>query len=182
MFSDINAVRSLNYLNKFRNITTLIFDIDGVMSDGKILLHPDGSLLRSLSVRDGYSMRIAVQKGYRIAIISGGDTPFALERFSSLGIVDIEMRCQDKKKALLELIDKYRLKRSEILYMGDDLPDLEAMREVGLPCCPKDAVDEIRDLSVYVSPLRGGEGCVRDVIEKVLKLKGDWPGYPNLKL
>lgn len=172
----------MNYLNKFRSITTLIFDIDGVMSDGKILLHPDGFLLRSLSVRDGYSMRIAVQKGYRIAIISGGDTPMAIERFTALGIVDIEMSCPDKKKALSNLMSKYNLKKSEVLYMGDDLPDLEAMREVGLACCPKDAVDEIRDLSVYVSPRKGGEGCVRDVIEKVLKLKGDWPGYPNLKI
>ena len=152
------------------------------MSDGKILLHPDGALLRSLSVRDGYAMRIAVQKGYRIAIISGGDTPLAIERFSSLGIVDIEMRCPDKRKSILALMEKYQLAKSEVLYMGDDLPDFPAMREVGLPCCPNDAVDEIRDLSLYISPKSGGEGCVRDVIEKVLKLKGDWPGYPNLKI
>ncbi|MCB0686274.1 MAG: 3-deoxy-D-manno-octulosonate 8-phosphate phosphatase [Saprospiraceae bacterium] len=171
----------MNYLNKFRNITTFVFDIDGVMSDGKILLHPDGSLLRSLSVRDGYSMRIAVNKGYRIAIISGGDTPQAIERFTSLGIEDIDMRCPDKQKSFEGLIEKYGLDPAEVLYMGDDLPDLQPMLACGLPCCPKDAVDEIRDVSVYVSPKKGGEGCVRDVIEKVLKLKGDWPGYPNLK-
>jgi 3-deoxy-D-manno-octulosonate 8-phosphate phosphatase (KDO 8-P phosphatase) len=168
-------------LNRFRNISTFIFDIDGVLTDGKILLHPDGSLLRNLSIRDGYSMRIAINKGYQVFILSGGDTPRALERFQSLGISEIFLNCKDKKKVLDELMHRYQLTGSEILYMGDDLPDYEAMKEVGLPCCPKDAVDEIRDLCVYISPKKGGDGCARDVIEKVLKLKGEWPGYPNLK-
>ncbi len=127
-------------------------------------------------------MRMAINLGYRVAIISGGDTPGAELRFESLGLEDIVMQCSDKKKALEALAAKYNLDYSEILYMGDDLPDYDAMRLAGLPCCPKDAVDEIRDLSVYISPKRGGDGCARDVIEKVLKLKGAWPGYPNLKM
>lgn len=172
----------MNYLNKFRNITTFVFDIDGVLSDGKILLHPDGTLWRTLSIRDGFAMRMAINLGYRVAIISGGDTPGAELRFESLGLKDIVMQCSDKMKALEALAAKYQLDYGEILYMGDDLPDYEAMRLIGLPCCPKDAVDEIRDLSVYISPRRGGDGCARDVIEKVLKLKGTWPGYPNLKI
>lgn len=172
----------MNYLNKFRNITTFVFDIDGVLSDGKILLHPDGTLWRTLSIRDGFAMRMAINLGYRVAIISGGDTPGAELRFESLGLKDIVMQCSDKMKALEALAAKYQLDYGEILYMGDDLPDYEAMRLTGLPCCPKDAVDEIRDLSVYISPRRGGDGCARDVIEKVLKLKGAWPGYPNLKI
>ncbi len=127
-------------------------------------------------------MRLAVQKGYRIAIISGGNTPTAVERFRSLGITDIELNCKDKNAVVTDLVKKYDLNKEEILFMGDDLPDLEAMLAVGLPCCPRDAVDEIRDLSFYVSPKNGGEGCARDVIEKVLKLRGDWPGYPNLNI
>jgi len=172
----------LNYLNKFRSITTFVFDIDGVLTDARIFLHPDGTLLRYLSIRDGYSMKVAISKGYRIVVISGGDTPGAKHRFQSLGLTDIILKCPDKKAALEALQSKYQLDSGEILYMGDDLPDLEAMQMVGLPCCPQDAVDEIRDLSIYVSPKKGGEGCARDVIEKVLKLKGDWPGYPNLKI
>jgi 3-deoxy-D-manno-octulosonate 8-phosphate phosphatase (KDO 8-P phosphatase) len=171
----------LNYLNKFRGISTFIFDIDGVLTDGRVLLQADGSLLRNLSIRDGYSMRIAIKKGYQIFILSGGDTPGAFERFKSLGLSEILINCKDKKKALDELQNKYQLDSKAILYMGDDLPDYEAMKGVGLPCCPKDAVDEIRDLCIYVSPKKGGDGCARDVIEKVLKLKGDWPGYPNLE-
>ena len=172
----------MNYLNKFRNITTFVFDIDGVLSDGKILLHPDGTLWRNLSIRDGFAMRMAINLGYRVTIISGGDTPGAKLRFESLGLKDIIMQCSDKKTALEAFASRYQLDYGEILYMGDDLPDYDAMRLAGLPCCPKDAVDEIRDLSVYISPKRGGDGCARDVIEKVLKLKGDWPGYPNLKI
>lgn len=170
----------MNYLNKFRDIKTFVFDIDGVLTRGELFLHHDGTLLRSLSVRDGYAMKVAIQTGYRIAIISGGDTPTAKERFAKLGIDDVQMNCKDKQKALADLIEKYQLDREEILFMGDDIPDYEAMSQVGLPCCPRDAADEIRDLCVYVSPKKGGEGCARDVIEKVLKLRGDWPGYPNL--
>ena len=145
-----------------------------------MLLHQDNLLLRSMSVRDGFAMRVAVQSGYRLAIISGGDTPTAIDRLNKLGVQDVVMECTDKVAALNDLVKKYDLQKEEMLYMGDDLPDFDPMKMVGLPCCPQDAVDEIRDISVYVSSKKGGQGCVRDVIEKVLKLRGDWPGYPNL--
>ena len=170
----------MNYLTKFRNITTFIFDIDGVLTEGMMLLHQDGSLLRSLFVRDGYAMRVAINAGYRIAIISGGDTPTAMERFGSLGLQEIILRSKNKLADLIDIRNKYGLTKDEILFMGDDIPDYEAMNAVGLPCCPEDAVDEIRDISDYISDKKGGQGCARDVIEKVLKLRGDWPGYPNL--
>jgi 3-deoxy-D-manno-octulosonate 8-phosphate phosphatase (KDO 8-P phosphatase) len=170
----------LNYLTKFRNITTFIFDIDGVLTDGFMLLHQDGSLLRSLFVRDGYAMKVAINAGYRIFIISGGDTPTARQRFNSLGLQEIILQSKDKLVDLKVIMKKYGLQKDEILYMGDDIPDYEAMKAIGLPCCPDDAVDEIRDISEYISDKKGGNGCARDVIEKVLKLRGDWPGYPNL--
>ena len=153
-----------------------------MLTEGTILLHQDGSLLRSLFVRDGYAMRVAVDAGYRLAIISGGNTPTAHDRFSALGLQDVIMQSKDKLSDLNALKRKYQLKDEEILFMGDDIPDYDAMMSVGMPCCPKDAVDEIRDISLYVSNRKGGQGCARDVIEKVLKLRGDWPGYPNLEL
>ncbi|NND31869.1 MAG: HAD hydrolase family protein [Saprospiraceae bacterium] len=172
----------LNYLNKFRTIKAFVFDIDGVLTEGTMLLHQDGSLLRSLFVRDGYAMKVAINAGYKIAIISGGNTPTAPERFTSLGLQDVIMQSKDKLSDLNSLKRKYQWDDEEILFMGDDIPDYDAMKSVGMPCCPMDAVDEIRDISLYVSNRKGGQGCARDVIEKVLKLRGDWPGYPNLQI
>ncbi len=171
----------MNYLIKFRKVRCFMFDIDGVMTDGQVLINEHGELLRRMNVRDGFAIRVAVQCGYKVAVISGGTTPGAKCRLGDLGVNDIYLGIQDKVATYRELIQKYGLKTDEILYMGDDLPDLKVMSEVGMPCCPKDAVDEIRDLSAYISPLQGGHGCVRDVIEKVLKLQGQWPGYPNIK-
>jgi 3-deoxy-D-manno-octulosonate 8-phosphate phosphatase (KDO 8-P phosphatase) len=170
----------MNYLKKFRNIQNFIFDIDGVLTQGDVFLTPEGHLLRRMAIRDGYAIRIAIDKGYRVCIISGGITPGAEKRLGALGVVDIYLDEKNKRAAYRSLLKKYNMDPETIIYMGDDLPDYEVMCEVGLPCCPKDAVDEIRDISAYVSPKKGGEGCVRDVIEKVLKLKGNWPGYPNL--
>ncbi len=172
----------MNYLKKFRNIRTFLLDVDGVLTSGHILLDAQGNMLRSLSVRDGYAMRVAARRGYRIAIISGGTTPGGMNRFKELGLKDIHFGVQDKVAVYQQLVEKYQLDPETVLYLGDDLPDLEVMRSVGLPCCPRDAVDEIRDLSLYISPKAGGEGCVRDVIEKVLKLRGDWPGYPTISI
>ncbi len=172
----------MNYLEKFRNVHTFIFDIDGVLTDGKIFLHHDGTLLRSMNVRDGYAIRVATAKGYRVMIISGGTTPQATERFNQLGIEQVHLGVTNKLEVYQSLVDEFTLDESGILYMGDDLPDYGVMKKVGLACCPRNSVDEIIDLVHYVSPYNGGDGCARDVIEKVLKLKGDWPGYPSLKV
>ncbi len=172
----------MNYLEKFRRVKQFIFDIDGVLTNGQIMLDSQGNLLRSMNVRDGFAIRTATNHGYRIAIISGGTTPGTHLRLGSLGVYDIHLGVDDKMEAYEAFVNKYRLKEEHILYMGDDLPDYEVMARVGLSCCPSNAVDEVRDLSHYVSPLRGGEGCVRDVIEKVMKLKEEWPGYPGIKI
>ncbi len=172
----------MNHLERFRSIETFIFDIDGVLTSGHVLLTEEGKLLRIMSVRDGYAMKVATLNGFRICIISGGVTPGVEDRLSALGIKDIHLGVMDKVAVYKKFVSKYGLSEGNILYMGDDLPDFDVMQCVGLPCCPKNAIDEIRDLSLYISSQPGGEGCVRDVIEKVLKLKGLWPGYPTLKI
>jgi len=166
----------MNHLDAFRNVHTFLFDIDGVLTNSQVLVLEDGKLLRSMSIRDGYAIKRAVREGYRVAIITGGKSQGVKDRLKNLGVTDIYLDQSRKKEALDELIDLYDLETQGILYMGDDLPDLEVMRMVGLPACPKDAAPEILEISQYVSPYGGGEGCARDVIEKVLRLRGHWKG------
>jgi 3-deoxy-D-manno-octulosonate 8-phosphate phosphatase (KDO 8-P phosphatase) len=161
-------------LGLFKQVKHFIFDIDGVLTNGTLLIHPDGTLLRTMNIRDGYALQWAVKKQYGISIISGakGDALFA--RLKALGIQDIHLGIEDKLSCLQELTQTKQLDLKGVLYMGDDMPDLKVMQEVLIPSCPADAIPEIVAVSKYVSPCKGGEGCVRDVIEKVLKLNGHW--------
>jgi 3-deoxy-D-manno-octulosonate 8-phosphate phosphatase (KDO 8-P phosphatase) len=163
-----------NVLSRFREIHTFIFDVDGVLTNGQVLVTEKGELLRSMSVRDGQAMRMAVEEGYRILILTKGKSEGVLLRLKDLGIQDIVYGIQNKLKAYEEFLEAYDLDEEGVLYMGDDLPDFEVMRRVGLPTCPVDAVPEIRAICHYISPLKGGDGCARDVIEKVMKLNGVW--------
>ena len=161
-------------LANFKNLEALIFDVDGVLTNSCLLITEEGHLLRSMNTRDGYALRKAIVSGYKIAIITGGNSKGVVERLKGLGIVDIYSGIRDKPDALEEYVLTYDLNKKNILYMGDDMPDYEVMQQVGFPVCPANAAPEIMRLSKYVSPFNGGEGCVRDVLEKVLKLKGDW--------
>ena len=161
-------------LKSFKNINTFVFDIDGVLTDGSVLLTESGAMLRKMHVKDGYALQLAVKKGYRIIIISGGNTPESKLRLEKLGIQRIYMQVENKLEKLQQLANELGLNKDAILYMGDDIPDLDVMKYCGLACCPADAVAEIKTISKYVSPVKGGAGCVRDVIEKVLKLQGKW--------
>ena len=161
-------------LDIFKNINVFVFDIDGVLTDGSLLVMDGGLMIRRMQVKDGYALQLAVKRGYSIFVISGGNSPQVKERLSKLGVENVYMPIDNKLEKLKELIDKYQLQKEEILYMGDDIPDLEVMQYCGLACCPADAVSEIKTISRYISPLKGGEGCVRDVIEKVMKLQGKW--------
>jgi 3-deoxy-D-manno-octulosonate 8-phosphate phosphatase (KDO 8-P phosphatase) len=161
-------------LTSFKNITTFVFDIDGVLTDGNLLVMPGGVMLRNMSVRDGYALQLAIKKGYKIIIISGSYSAEAQVRLEKLGIDKIFMRIENKLEKLKELITGLQLNKEEILYMGDDIPDYEVMQYCGLATCPADAVAEIKTISKYISSLKGGQGCVRDVIEKVLKLQNHW--------
>lgn len=161
-------------IEKFRQIKCFVFDVDGVLTNGNLIVMPGGSLLRTMNVKDGYALQLAVKKGYKVIIISGGNSSDVAERLNKLGILDVYMQTEDKLALLKSLIEKYAISSENILCMGDDIPDYELMKFAGLPCCPKDAAPEIKIVSKYISPHNGGEGCARNVIEMVLKLNGHW--------
>ena len=167
----------MNTLASFKQIKVFVFDIDGVLTNGQILVLPNGVMARSMNVKDGYALQLAVKKGYKVVIISGGFSQELHERFELLGVKDIFLKVLDKVQVLTDFITKNNLNFSNTLFMGDDLPDLPPMRKSALACCPADAIHEIKAAADYISPLGGGEGCVRDVIEKVMKLQGKWPKY-----
>ncbi len=164
----------LNFKEKLRAVQTFIFDVDGVLTDGHLLVMPDGEFLRTMNIKDGYAMQLAIKKGYRMCVISGGHSKGVPIRLERLGIQDVYMGVPDKISVFNSIISKYNIDPATILYMGDDLPDLKVMQLCGVPCCPGDAVTEIKSLSCYISHKNGGEGCVRDVIEQVMRLHASW--------
>ncbi len=163
-----------SYKEYLRHITTFIFDVDGVLTDGTVIINTDGELLRTMNIKDGYALKTAVQQGFNVCIISGGKNEGVRKRLKGLGIADIYLGAHHKVDQLDEYMDIYDIKPENVLYMGDDIPDLPVMQLVGLPTCPQDAVAEIKEVSKYVSFKKGGKGCVRDVIEQVLKVQGKW--------
>lgn len=163
-----------NFREGLTKIKAFIFDVDGVLGSDKVLLHPDGDLMRTMNIKDGFALQYAVRKGYKIAIITGGNSQSVKTRFTNLGIEDIYIKSHDKMKDYLDFIGKHGLADNEILYMGDDLPDFEVMQRVGIPTCPSNAVEEIKGVSVYISDKLGGDGAVRDVIQQVLRVQGRW--------
>ena len=164
----------MNFLEKFNLVDTFIFDVDGVLTNGELLIQPDGALLRKMFVKDGYALQHAIKQGYRVVIISGGKPLGVEQRLANLGITDMFYNAKDKKAVYLDYMKKHKLDPEGIIFMGDDLPDYELLRLVGIPACPNDAAIEIQEVAQYVSPFNGGQGCVRDIIEKVLRLHGRW--------
>jgi len=164
----------LNLLQLFKAITTFVFDVDGVLTDGTLLILPDGVMARRMNIKDGYALQLAVKKGYNVVIISGGNSDEVKDRLEKLGVKNVFMQTQNKPAVLQNYIQQLQLKQEEVLFMGDDIPDLLVMQIAGLACCPADAVSEIKSISQYISPIKGGEGCARDVLEKVMKLQGNW--------
>ncbi|HNE92693.1 MAG TPA: HAD hydrolase family protein [Chitinophagaceae bacterium] len=164
----------MNVLEQFSKIKTFVFDMDGVLTDGSLTLLPDGAMCRRMNIKDGYALQLAVKKQYNIVVISGGTSPESEMRLRKLGITNIFMQVPDKATLLKEFLEEKKILSEQVLFMGDDVPDFNAMQIVGLPCCPTDAAIEIKEIAHYISPLKGGEGCVRDVIEKVLKLQHNW--------
>lgn len=164
----------MNILELFKPVKTFVFDVDGVLTDGTLQLLENGELSRKMHIKDGYALQLAVKKGYHMAIISGGNSSQVETRLRGLGIMDIFMGVSDKEEKLEEYLSENKLSAAHVLYMGDDIPDYDAMKLVALRTCPNNASREIKSICQYISPVNGGEGCVRDVIEKVLKLNGDW--------
>ena len=163
-----------NYKELLNHVTTFIFDVDGVLTDGGVLMIPDHQPIRRFSSRDGYALQLAVKKGYRIAIITGGSSVAVRERLNQLGIEDVFLSVGNKKEVLESYMIANQLKAEEIMYMGDDIPDYEVMQTVGVACAPADAAPEIKAISNYISIKDGGMGCVRDVIEQTLKVQHNW--------
>ncbi len=163
-----------SYKEYLHKITTFIFDVDGVLTDGSLHITTDGKMHRTMNVKDGYAMKEALNQGYNVSIISGGTDEGVRSRLKALGIEDVALGAHKKMDHLQNYIHTKNINPENILYMGDDIPDYEVMYVVGLPCCPQDAVKEIKEASKYISHKGGGKGCVRDVIEQVLKVQGKW--------
>ena len=155
-------------------IKAFAFDVDGVLSPDTIPLHPSGEPMRIVNIKDGYALQFAAKMGYPIAIITGGRTEAVRKRFEGLGLNHVYMGATVKIEIFKKWLDECGLRPDEVMYMGDDIPDLECMREVGIPVCPADAAAEVIEASRYVSEFKGGEGAVRDIVEQVLRARGDW--------
>ena len=155
-------------------IKAIVFDVDGVLSRQTITLHPNGEPMRTVNIRDGYAIQYAVKRGLTIAILTGANTESVRKRYEGLGVKDIFMGCSVKIDVYNRFLADHGFSDAEVMYMGDDIPDYEVMSRCGCPVCPKDACSDIKDISLYVSQYAGGDGCGRDVIEQVLRAKGQW--------
>ena len=162
------------FLEKIKLIKAFIFDVDGVLTDGIVHVTETGEQLRQFNIKDGYALQLAVKRGYRIAIITGGKSEGVRLRLKGLGITDVFMAVDSKIGVYNRFVSDKGLTAEEVLYMGDDVPDLQVMQLAGLPVCPADAVQEIKAISSYISSKEGGRGCVRDIIEKVMKIQNQW--------
>ncbi|WP_411274478.1 KdsC family phosphatase [Daejeonella sp.] len=162
------------FLEKIKHIQAFILDVDGVLTDGTILVTETGEQHRRFNIKDGYALQLAIKRGYQVVAVSGGRSKGIEHRLKGLGISQIFLGLDSKLETYHNFISRSGLSAGQILYMGDDIPDLPVIKLAGLAVCPADAVQEIKAVCDYISPKNGGEGCVRDVIEKVLKIRGDW--------
>jgi len=163
---DLNALLS--------DVTTFIFDYDGVMTEGIVYMDSNGDPLRTSYVKDGYALQLAHKLGYRLAVITGATYTNILKRMHALGVEDVFTGVPDKVVKLEAYMEQHQLSANQIVYMGDDIPDINVMRRVGVPACPADAAEEVKQISLFVSDRPGGLGCVRDIIERTLKIQGKW--------
>jgi 3-deoxy-D-manno-octulosonate 8-phosphate phosphatase (KDO 8-P phosphatase) len=170
----------MNFKERLNEIRAFVFDLDGVLTDGSLLIFPDSEYIRTMNIKDGYALQLAVKKGYKVAIISGGTSEAVRQRLNKLGITEVHMGVSNKEDILEEYCSRNTLRFSELIYMGDDIPDYKVMQRAGIAACPADACADIRGISLYVSPYKGGEGCARDIIEQTLRLHGNWYDDENI--
>ena len=163
-----------NFKEDIARVEAMVFDVDGVMTDGRIIPTAEGDFIRCYNCKDGYALAYAIRHGYRVCVITGGYGKILERRLRMLGMQDFYIDCMDKITTLREYMKKYDLKPENVLYMGDDIPDLECRREVGMPVCPADSAPEVIECSRYISEFEGGRGAVRDIVEQVLRARGDW--------
>lgn len=170
----------MNVLEIFKRVTTFVFDVDGVLTDGTVLLLENGLQARQMHVKDGLALQMALKNGYKVFIISGGASEPVIRRLQYLGIEEIHLGLKDKLTFFEGMRGQYGLEWNEILFMGDDLPDVPVLEKAGLACCPADAVPEVKAVAKFISAIPGGRGCVREVIEKVLRLNNHWHYTPDV--
>ncbi len=162
------------FLEKIKHIKAFILDVDGVLTDGTVLVTETGEQHRRFSIKDGYALQLAVKRGYQVVVLSGGRSKGIELRLKGLGISEVYLGLDSKVETYHNFLKNSGCSTEQVLYMGDDIPDLQVIKLAGLAVCPADAVEEIKSICHYISPKKGGEGCVRDVIEKVLKIQGNW--------
>lgn len=163
----------ISYKERLPKITTFMFDVDGVLTDNRIFLF-NGEVVRSLHSKDGFALQLAAKKGYKIFIVTGGRSEDVKNILLRSGVTDVYLNAANKIEIYRKICDEYHLKNEEVLYMGDDIPDIPMLKEVGVACCPQDAVSDVKIISHYQSPIMGGNGCVREIIEQVLRVQGNW--------
>lgn len=163
-----------NFKEEIAQTEAIILDVDGVFTDGYIVPLADGDFLRAYNAKDGYSVAYAIKQGMKVFIITGGRGDTLKKRFEYLGVTELHMNVSDKITVMRDIMERHGLNPANVIFMGDDIPDLECMREVGIPVCPADSASEILDISVYVSEFSGGRGCVRDIVEQVLRAQDKW--------
>lgn len=171
----------MTVFERFKKVKAFAFDVDGVFTNGDILVSENGDQLRTFNVKDGYAVQLAIKTGYPILIVSGGKSKGVKLRLEALGVTDVHINASNKVAILDAWLDKNELLREDILFMGDDVPDLAVMKMIGFPTCPADAIEDIKSICQYISPQIGGKGAVRDVIEKVMRLQGTWESNSAIK-
>lgn len=164
----------MSFISRLPRITTIILDLDGVLTDGTVYISESGEQLRRMNIKDGYAIQLAIRKGYTISVISGGKSETVIKRLNGLGIQDVFLGISDKRTTLDQFLASKNKSYDEVMYIGDDVPDLNVMELVSIAACPLDAVDQIKAISHYISQYKGGEGCVRELIEKVMRAREDW--------
>ncbi|WP_091498944.1 KdsC family phosphatase [Flavobacterium phragmitis] len=170
-----------SYKEIMNDITTFVFDVDGVLTDSSVFVTNEGEMLRTMNIRDGFALKAAIESGYNVCIISGGSNEGVRIRLQNLGVKDIHLGTPDKVKTFNDYTEINNIKHENVLYMGDDIPDFHVMKLVGLPTCPQDSTPEIKNICRYISHVKGGRGAARDVIEQVMKVQGKWMEYFNGK-
>ncbi len=170
----MSKINDLNFKERLRQIKAFVFDVDGVLSTSKVAILPDGELGRTTNVKDGFALSRAKEEGYILGIISGGKSEAVAKRFLNLGVHSVYIRSNDKMKDFEHFLAEHKLSASQVLYMGDDLPDIEVMKACAVACCPADAAEDVKAISLYISGLNGGDACVRDVIAQVMKTQNTW--------
>tara|TARA_B100000941_G_scaffold280529_1_gene247053 strand:- start:198 stop:707 length:510 start_codon:yes stop_codon:yes gene_type:complete len=163
-----------NYKESLDKITTFVFDVDGVMTNGKVLVTSEGEMYREMDTKDGFILKFALQKGFKVCIISGGTNEGVRKRLTLLGVDKVYLGIHDKMLAFNDFVDKFNVNYDQVLYMGDDIPDIPIMRVVGVSTCPNDSATDVKEIANYVSHKNGGQGCVREIIEQVLRVQGKW--------